>query len=70
MKIHAYTKRQLAQLYFPDVSPHVATNRLTRWMNRNPQLMEALQAAGYHTRDRCLTVRQVRIIVDFLGESD
>ena len=70
MKLHAYTKSELARLYFPGSAVHVATNRLSRWIARNEELQEALQATGYQPRNRCLTARQVQLIVHFLGEPD
>lgn len=70
MKLHAYTKGHLARLYFPDSAEHVATNRLARWINRNPSLLEALRQCGYRPRNRCFTVRQVQIIIHHLGEPD
>ena len=70
MKYHAYTKSELAHLYFPDAEVHVATNRLSRWIGRNRELKEALEAAGYRTRNRCLTARQVRLITQYLGEPE
>lgn len=70
MKLHAYTKSELAQLYCPDADPHIATNRLSRWIARNDKLKAALKAAGYRTHTRCLTAQQVRIIVAHLGEPD
>lgn len=62
------TKSQLALLYFPHAETHVATNRLTRWINLNQSLREELEAAGYRPRQRRLTAAQVRIIVAHLGE--
>lgn len=70
MKLHAYTKSELARLYFPGSVVHVATNRLSRWIARNEELQEALLATGYQPRNRCLTARQVQLIVHFLGEPD
>ena len=70
MKYYAYTKGHLARLYFPDSEEHVATNRLARWINRDAVLLEALRQCGYRPRNRCFTVRQVRLIVDRLGEPD
>lgn len=62
------SKSSLAQRYFPGRTLHSATNRLREWINRNRSLRDALAATGYTDRQRILTVRQVRLIVKYLGE--
>ena len=42
MTIKSYPKSELAQLYFPDSDPHVATNHLAQWIKRCPPLVAAL----------------------------
>lgn len=66
MKI--FTKRELAMLYFPKVSPKVATNKLARWIRRSDELSHLLAEAGYKPANKFFTVRQLRIIYAFLGE--
>ena len=44
MKIRSYSKKELALLYFPDSHPHTASNHLMRWINRNRELCQALEA--------------------------
>ena len=63
-----YTKRELAMLYFPKVSPKVATNKLARWIRRSDELSRLLTEAGYKPANKFFTVRQLRIIYAFLGE--
>ena len=63
-----YTKQELAMLYFPTSSPHVATNHLARWIRRCHPLQKALSLAGYRPKSRRLTLRQLRLIYEYLGE--
>ena len=66
MKI--YTKRELAMLYFPKLPPKTATNKLARWIRNSEELSRLLAEAGYNPANKFFTVRQLRIIYDFLGE--
>lgn len=67
--IRPYSKRELAQLYFPDTlrSPTAVAN-LRNLMLRNEVLMGELREAGYRPCQRFFTPRLVRIIVRHLGE--
>ena len=47
MKIKIYKKFELAKLYFPEQSKHVALNHLMRMVNHCPPLLEALRREGY-----------------------
>ncbi|MDD5821883.1 MAG: DUF4248 domain-containing protein [Prevotella sp.] len=68
-EVRSYTKKELALAYFPDVTdPHIATNRLMRWIVRNTELMEELRKHGYQKNFRFFTPAQVRLIVYYLGE--
>ena len=68
-EVRSYTKKELALAYFPDVTdPHIATNRLMRWIVRNTELMEELRMHGYQKNSRFFTPAQVRLIVYYLGE--
>jgi hypothetical protein len=62
------TKQELAQMYAPDLTPHAAVNRLMRWVNLHPVLKTELRNTGYQKTSRLLTSRQVRLIVEYLGE--
>lgn len=66
--IVSMTKQELAQLYAPDLTPHAAVNRLTRWIAYNPKLSDALLRTGYRKTLRRLSPRQVELIVRHLGE--
>ena len=50
MTIKSYPKSELAQLYFPDSDPHVATNHLVQWIKRCPPLVDAL-AGCYQSKN-------------------
>ena len=52
MKIKIYNKFELAKLYFPSQSNHVAVNHLMRMINRCQPLVAALEYEGYHPRDK------------------
>lgn len=68
-RVRAYSKWELAALYFPEtVDPRVAVTNLRNLIRRNPELREELSAAHYRPRDRMFTPLQVRGIVEYLGE--
>lgn len=57
MKIKIYNKFELAKLYFPSQSNHVAVNHLMRMINRCQPLVAALEYEGYHPRDKTFSMR-------------
>lgn len=63
-----YSKRELAMLYFPGVTPKAATNRLAGWIKRSEELSRQLAEAGYKPANKLFTVRQLKIIFAYLGE--
>ena len=65
--IKAYTKKELALLYFPDSTPRVAVNHLMAVIRRNDMLWDELQATGYKTTNKVFTPRQVNAIFEWLG---
>lgn len=67
-KIRPYTKKELALRYFPDSSPRTAVNHLMGWIYRCQSLLEQLEEAGYEKSSKAFTPRQVRLIVNHLGE--
>ena len=67
-KIRPYTKKELALLYFPDSTPRTAVKHLMAWVHHCPPLWEAMAAMGYRTTNKSFTPRQVKAIVDYLGE--
>lgn len=66
--IRAYTKKELALLYFPDSMPRTAVNHLMAWIRNCNRLWNELQAMGYHVSSKAFTPRQVKAIVEQLGE--
>ena len=66
--IRAYTKKELALMYFPDSSPRTAVSHLMSWIRRCTQLCQQLQEMGYETTCKTFTPRQVKAIVEQLGE--
>ena len=67
-KIHSYTKKELALLFFPSSTPRTAVNHLMALIRRNDMLWDELQATGYYPKCKTFTPRQVQSIVDWLGE--
>lgn len=61
-------KSKLARLYFPELPPHQACNRLRRWIMRCLPLQEELRKTNYSPTQRLLTPRQRSLITHYLGE--
>ena len=66
--IQPYTKKELALLYFPSATPHVAVNRLMSWIRRCKPLHDALVAQGYRKTTKWLSPHEVKLITEYLGE--
>lgn len=66
MNHQAIGKSELAMLYFPHSKKKTAIKQLMRWITRNPDLLSALEAAGYSTHNKYFTPRQRDIIVEYL----
>ena len=64
----AMSKTELALLYAPNLKPHTARKRLSKWIRINNELQSRLTAKGYTERLQQLTTAQVRLIVEHLGE--
>lgn len=67
-KIRPYTKKELALMYFPNSNPRTAVNHLMAWINRCTPLLGELKTAGYAKNSKSFTSRQIRMIVEYLGE--
>jgi hypothetical protein len=65
--IRAYTKKELALLFFPDSTPETAVKHLMALIRRNDMLWDELQSASYYPKCKTFTPRQVQSIVDWLG---
>lgn len=70
MKIKIYNKFELAQLYYPESSKHVALNHLMRLVNQCQPLLEALRREGYKRLAKTFTMRQTLLIYEYLGEPE
>lgn len=67
--IRSYTKKELAFCYFPTAeNPHSAVNHLMRWINNCTPLRKALEEQGYQKTAKWLLPREVRLIIEYLGE--
>ena len=67
-KIRTYTKKELALMYFPESNPRTAVNHLMAWIQRCTPLWNELLAMGYHKLSKAFTPKQVKAIIDYLGE--
>jgi hypothetical protein len=66
--IQSYPKSELALIYFPKSTPHVAANHLRNWIHGCPELHEALQHINLSPRAKYYSAEAVRLIVQYLGE--
>ncbi|RGM30674.1 DUF4248 domain-containing protein [Bacteroides sp. OM08-17BH] len=66
--IRSYRKAELAHLYNPDMPLVPAMRKMRYWIKRNPALYNAMYSAGEGPGDHRYTRRQVRMIVETLGE--
>nr|WP_302831924.1 DUF4248 domain-containing protein [uncultured Bacteroides sp.] len=66
--IRSYQKAELAHLYNPDMPLAAAMRKMRYWILRNTELYEAMYQAGEAKGDHRYTRRQVRLIVEKLGE--
>lgn len=61
------TRREAAELIFPDSKGRVAVNRLARWINADPELWRELRRKGYRKHMRTFTPPVLRVLQTFLG---
>ena len=66
--VRSYPKSELAMLYFPDATPHVALNRLNAWIRRCEEPSDALAGCHQSTHAKFFSAQSVRLIVEYLGE--
>ena len=55
-------------MYFPNLTPHAATNKLARWIAHCGELSSKLRAIGYTPQRRFFSSKEVMEIVESLGE--
>ncbi len=65
--IKSYPKGDLAMLYCPAESFHLALRKLNRWMHQCPPLMQELEENGYHRFRHCFLKKEVEIILKHFG---
>ena len=62
-------RRDLAKKYFPEMSDVEAVRSLRRWIEGCPDLVAALEELSMPLKkNRNLSARQVRIIMEYLGD--
>lgn len=70
LPIRAYSKKELALRYFPDSTPRTAVSHLMATIRSNDMLADELKAIGYYNKRKTLTPREVRTIIEWLGEPE
>lgn len=64
--IRSYLKVELAQLYFPTLSPASALKKLRKWIALNPELHRLLSEGLEGRNDQSYSHRQVTLLVKYL----
>ena len=67
-KIRMYTKKELALMYFPESYPRTAVNHLMAWIRLCTPLWDELLKMGYCKTSKSFSPKQVKAIVENLGE--
>ncbi len=67
-QIKHYSKKELALLFFPHSTPRTAVKHLMAWIAQCAPLWQRLCSAGYKPSSKGFTPRQVKDIVEHLGE--
>ena len=67
-RIRTYAKAELAHLYNPCMTIPAALRTLARWITGNKTLATQLSVLEYNHRSRIYTPKQVKAIVEHLGE--
>ena len=66
--IRTYTKKELALMYFPESYPRTAVNHLMAWIHLCTPLWKELLDMGYRKTSKVFSPKQVKAIVEYLGE--
>lgn len=66
--IRTYTKKELALMYFPESYPRTAVNHLMAWIHLCTPLWNELLDMGYRKTSKVFSPKQVKTIVEYLGE--
>ena len=67
-KIRMYTKKELALMYFRESMPRTAVNHLMAWIRLCTPLWDELLKMGYCKTSKSFSPKQVKAIVEYLGE--
>lgn len=67
-EIRSYLKAELAQLYFPTLSPASAMKKLRGWIALNAELSQQLHKGPEGRNDQSYSHRQVALLVKYLQE--
>ena len=67
-KIRMYSKKELALMYFPESMPRTAVNHLMAWIRLCTPLWDELLKMGYCKTSKSFSPKQVKAIVEYLGE--
>lgn len=67
MKNNFFTRREIAQNYFPDCSPRQAVRNLSNILNHEQPLLDRLRSIGYRPGQQWLSPRMLDIIFQYLG---
>ena len=67
-RIRAYGRTELAQCYFPSLTPQSAYRKLESWIDYHPTLRDRLRATSGNPHSRVYMPVQVRLIVEAIGE--
>ena len=66
--IRTYTKKELALMFFPESYPRTAVNHLMAWIHLCTPLWNELLDMGYRKTSKSFSPKQVKAIVEYLGE--
>lgn len=67
--IRAYSKKELALLYFPHSNSfETAVHHLMRWIRKCTPLLSRLREAGYADTQKFFKSHEVRLIIEYIGE--
>ena len=67
MQQRAYTIKEIAVKYFPDIMPQNASRRLRQWIQDDPSLTDELHRLGYKDSQRLLSWACTRAILRRFG---
>ena len=66
----SYSHKELSVLFFPEAQQQAASKQLSRWIHRDPDLLDELLQAGYLKKQRVYSPLQVSILFEHLGKPE